>query len=546
MLLLTNAFHLALLAIVAPSPFVSAGNVQKSGLQLPASAATNKAQVVTMFTDAYSVYQKVAFGHDDLEPVSLSFDDSRNGWGATIVDGMSTMLVMGLTDLYQQAVQFAGTIDFNQSNVPSETVSVFETTIRFVGGFLSAYQLNGEQDKILLEKAQQVADKLAFAWVGNNDVPFGELNFTTNEPIVAASNIAEAGTLTLEWTLLSQLTGNQTYADLAQKSVKHIASLGTQLPGLAAQGIDPSSGEAVGSYVTWSGGSDSYFEYLIKFPRLFPNSDPIFATTWLTAVDSSIKTLKKTSTVGGHVYLADFDGTQIRHIGSHLACFHAGNWILGGKLLNNDTIVDVALELADACWNTYASTATGIGPETFAWISSDGSFTGGDAPSASDLSFYSKNGFYITGSDYILRPEVLESNFYAWRATGDTKYLDRAESAIESVNKFLEVNNAFAGINDVNNANGGGGFIDDTESFFFAEVLKYLYLTFDDPNHISIDEFVFNTECHPFKAGPAEINISHSPPKTSPLPSSPLNLPLPQISPNPRLPNPFSSILGLL
>ena len=66
----------------------------------------------------------------------------------------------------------------------------------------------------------------------------------------------------------------------------------------------------------------------------------------------------KTSTTGNFVYLADFDDNrQIRHIGSHLACFHGGNWLLGGKLLNNQTIVDIALELVDACWNTYASTA---------------------------------------------------------------------------------------------------------------------------------------------------------------------------------------------
>lgn len=41
----------------------------------------------------------------------------------------------------------------------------------------------------------------------------------------------------------------------------------------------------------------------------------------------------------------------------------------GGKLLNNQTIVNTALQLVDACWNTYASTATGIGPERFAYIS---------------------------------------------------------------------------------------------------------------------------------------------------------------------------------
>lgn len=121
--------------------------------------------------------------------------------------------------------------------------------------------------------------------------------------------------------------------------------------------------------------------------------------------------------------------------------------------------------------------STGIGPETFAWISSDGNFTGGPDPAASDLAFYEKHGFYIFngGSDYILRPEVLESNFYAWRVTGDTKYLDRAAAAAKSMREFLQVNNAFAGINNVNAAN--SGFIDDTESFFFAEVMKYLYVT---------------------------------------------------------------------
>ena len=34
----------------------------------------------------------------------------------------------------------------------------------------------------------------------------------------------------------------------------------------------------------------------------------------------------------------------------------AGNWIMGGRLLNNQTIVDIALQLNEGCWNTYAST----------------------------------------------------------------------------------------------------------------------------------------------------------------------------------------------
>lgn len=240
---------------------------------------------------------------------------------------------------------------------------------------------------------------------------------------------------------------------------------------------------------SWGGGSDSYFEYLIKYARLTNTDNQIYTNTWATAVDSSIKHLKSTSTVGNWTYLGDYSG-QLLHIGSHLACYMAGNWIMGGKLLNNDTIFQIGLDLNEGCWNTYASTATGIGPETFAWVGSDsgGDYTGGASPSSADLEFYNEHGFYIYngGSDYIQRPEVLESNFYAWRATGDTKYLDRAQSAINSFQKYLKVSVAYSGLNDVDDTSDGR--VDETQSFWFAEVLKYLWLTFDDPSHISLND----------------------------------------------------------
>ncbi|KAJ7367374.1 glycoside hydrolase family 47 protein [Mycena albidolilacea] len=495
--------RLPILTLFGLFPYALAGvTVQKPGLTVPARYQSNRAAAEQIFLTSYNAYKKFAFGHDELLPISKTSGDDLGGWGASIVDAMSTMLVMGLDDLFNEAVNFSSRIDFN--TIPAGgTISVFETTIRFVGGLLSAYELSGEKHPILVTKAKQVADKMAFAWVGDNDVPFGHIDFSDNAPQIAVTNIAEAGTLSLEWFTLSKFTGNATYADLTAKSVEHIANLGTPLPGLAPQLIDPSSGQFADAYITWGGGSDSYFEYLLKYARLTNTNNNIFIDTWKTAVDSSIKTLLKTSTVGNHVYLADLDDQGlIRHVGSHLACFHAGNWLLGGKLLNNQTIINIALELNDGCWNTYAGTATGIGPEGFAFISSDGNFTG-DAITADEIAFYNKHGFYITASDYIQRPEVLESNFYAWRLTGDTKYLDRAAAAIASFNKFLPSPNGvgFACLNDVNNP--AAGFIDDTESFWFAEVLKYLYLTFDDPEHISLDDYVFNTECHPLKAPPA-------------------------------------------
>ena len=115
---------------------------------------------------------------------------------------------------------------------------------------------------------------------------------------------------------------------------------------------------------------------------------------------------------------------------------------------------------------------TGIGPELFAYVSSDGNFTGGNPPSVDQEAFYNQHGYYITTSDYIQRPEFLESNFYAYRVTGDNKYLERAESAINSFNRFLQTPTGYAGLNDVNDV--ASTLIDDTQSFWFAEVLKYL------------------------------------------------------------------------
>lgn len=46
---------------------------------------------------------------------------------------------------------------------------MFETTIRYLAGSLSAYELTGKKFPVLVEKAKQVADKMSVAWVGVSD-----------------------------------------------------------------------------------------------------------------------------------------------------------------------------------------------------------------------------------------------------------------------------------------------------------------------------------------------------------------------------------------
>ncbi|KAF9495142.1 glycoside hydrolase family 47 protein [Pleurotus eryngii] len=540
------------------------GAVQKPNLVLPAGSEEHRDAVTKIFVDSYEAYRTFAFGHDDLSPQSKSFSDGRNGWGATIVDALPTMVIMGLgvgpypatftqeshspeiiQDLFAEGLNFSRHIDFSKSQT-SATVSLFETTIRYLGGLLSAYELSGQKFPFCCKKQRTSLTRWRIIDTGtfkDNKIPFGFVDFTTNTPTVATISIASSGMLALEWSRLSKHAGNDKYRRPAEGALRQIAIQPTPLPGLAAQGMDPRTGQSIGGFVSWGGGSDSYFEYLIKYARLSNTDDPLFADTWAAAIDSSINNLLRTSTVGNFTYLADFDeNKRIRHVGSHLACFNGSNWILGGKLLNNQTIVDIGLKLVDSCINTYTSTATGIGPETFAYISDDGSFTGSsNGPSAAQLAFNAQHGFYITRADYILRPEVLESNFYAWRATGDIKYLDNAVAAINSFNRFLRATVGFAGINDVNNPNSTK--IDDTQSFWFAEVLKYLYLTFDDPEHISLDDFVFNTEAQPFIAPQAKATYGSG----TILGSKPFRAQggqLPEISPNPTLPTPLKEIIG--
>lgn len=193
-----------------------------------------------------------------------------------------------------------------------------------------------------------------------------------------------------------------------------------------------------------------------------------------------------------------------------VACFDGGNFILGGLVLNQQKYIDFGLALVNGCHDTYVSTLTGIGPEVFRWVTNTTSADDDDnpGPSADEKAFYEKAGFFITDSVYILRPEVLESFYYAYRATGNQMYRDWSWNGFLAINSTCAVGSGFAELKNVNAA-GGGGFNDFQDSFLFAEVMKYAYLTQAPDNewqvnHNGANQWVFNTEAHPFKvAGPA-------------------------------------------
>ncbi|KAL2257758.1 hypothetical protein VTK26DRAFT_9219 [Humicola hyalothermophila] len=86
------------------------------------------------FQTSWDGYYKYAFPHDSLRPISNSFLDDRNGWGASAVDALSTALIMENWDVVDQILEYIPTINFDTTTTE---VSLFETTIRYLGGLLS-------------------------------------------------------------------------------------------------------------------------------------------------------------------------------------------------------------------------------------------------------------------------------------------------------------------------------------------------------------------------------------------------------------------------
>lgn len=82
--------------------------------------------------------------------MSGSSKDTFGGWGATLVDSLDTLWIMDLKAEFDEAIAAAVGIHFSPNSSSQSTVNMFETTIRYLGGFLAAYDLTGCKDVRLL------------------------------------------------------------------------------------------------------------------------------------------------------------------------------------------------------------------------------------------------------------------------------------------------------------------------------------------------------------------------------------------------------------
>ena len=148
-----------------------------------------------MFQHAWKGYCDHAWGKDTLKPVSKRGDDNFLGMGITILDALDTMWIMGLKEEFEKGSEWVlRSLHFNQQ----ENINLFETTIRVLGGLLSAFDLSGRP--AFLDKARELADALTFGFDSPSGIPYGTLGLRTKKKfnpswVGSQSTMAEAATL---------------------------------------------------------------------------------------------------------------------------------------------------------------------------------------------------------------------------------------------------------------------------------------------------------------------------------------------------------------
>ena len=121
------------------------------------------------FQRAWDSYKKYAWMQDEVAPITGRYKNGYNGWAATLVDSLDALVILGLEDEFQEVLRAVERIDF--TTTAADEINVFETVIRYVGGFLGAYDLTNGTYPILLEKATQIADIMYCAFDTPNRMP---------------------------------------------------------------------------------------------------------------------------------------------------------------------------------------------------------------------------------------------------------------------------------------------------------------------------------------------------------------------------------------
>jgi ER degradation enhancer, mannosidase alpha-like 2 len=414
-------------------------------------------EVKAEFLHAWNAYKTYAWGHDGLKPLSKTpYDWYNERLYMTPLDAMDTMILMGLSD---EADSTRAYLLRNLSFDKDVYVKVFEINIRMLGGLLSNYQLAG--DERLLALAKDLGDRLIPAFKTPTGFPYVEVNLKTGAVRGTKTNPAEIGTLLVEFGTLSKLTGDAKYYNYAKNAFLNLYESRSDI-GLVGDQIDCETGKWLRTESHLSAGIDSYYEYMVKCAYLFDDED--CKAMW----DSSSKAIDTylADTVGTELWFGHADmntGKRTKTWFGALDAFYPAVLALAGD-------VKRAAWLQESCFHMWKR--HGIEPEDFD---------------------YKKNE--AAGVRYFLNPEIIESAYYLYRKTDDPRYLEMGKVFLNSLKTYCRVDAGYAELKSVITKEKS----DRTETYFYAETMKYLYLLFAPKATLDLDRTILNTEAHPIR-----------------------------------------------
>ncbi|HKB78678.1 MAG TPA: glycoside hydrolase family 47 protein, partial [Thermoanaerobaculia bacterium] len=423
----------------------------------PVDRAAMAARVRAEFLHAWHGYERYAWGHDELRPLSKSWVD----WYGqpllmTPVDALDTMLIMGLDD---EAAKTKNFIVEKLSFDRNISVKNFEITIRLLGGLLSSYEMTG--DARLLHLADDLGRRLLPVFESPTGMPYVCINLKTGEADDELSNPAEVGTLILEFGTLSRLTHDPVYFDKAKRALDALYARRSKI-GLVGEEIDVESGVWIDPASHVGGAIDSYYEYLLKCSQLFADRD--CASMWgesLRALNDCLIDDAASGLWYGEVDMRTGERTAAEF--GALNAFFPAVLALGGDLRH-------AEQLENSCYGMWNDQA--IEPELIDYRSME-----------------------VLDAHYPLRPEIIESAYYLYHYTKDPRYLEMGRTFFEDLVRYCRTDDGYAVLQDVITKKQG----DLMPSYFLAETLKYLYLLFAPDDTVDFDWVIFNTEAHPLR-----------------------------------------------
>ena len=406
---------------------------------------------------AWRNYRERAWGKDQIKPISggvESFPLKDHHLGLSLVEALDTLWVMGLDDEFNEGVDW---VKRNLNFDVDGEVSVFETSIRLVGGLLSAWHACG--DPALLAKARDCADRLLPSFSASPiGIPHRFINLRTGALRGRETNPAETGTFISEFGFLSRATDDDRYRAAAKRALLSMFERRSKI-GLLADSIDCMTGEWRSRRATIGPPSDSYYEYLWDGWDLLGDRDCLRMYRTLTTAILQ----QQPQSIGGRLWFVDVDsetGMRINWEQDELSSFYGGLLAQGG---------------AGSLGRSY----------TRSWAGVQKMF--GVLPEGYDAAIGS-----ATSRTSSLRPELADAAFNLWLLDRREEWRMIARDHYLAMKRWNKARYGYATLADVTTAPKLQS--DHCPGYWWSEQMKYYYLIFSDTARFDYRRNYLSTE----------------------------------------------------